>query len=161
MQRGFTLLEMILSIGMLAMLLFVGVQAETTMQNVLAGRGARQIESILDTAAQRARNGINGTNWGVYFAYDETTRFATQAVVFSGNAYATRDTSKDMVFTLGKSLKQTSVILSGSGASSGNDHEIVFVFESGSTTQYGSMTVTNFASTTQMSISSTGIAVRQ
>lgn len=161
MRRGFSLLEIVLAMGMLAMLFFVGLQAESVMQTVLAGRGARQVESVLGTAAQRARNGMNGTNWGAYFAYDNTTRFATQAVIYSGTTYASRDTTKDIVFPLGKSLKITSVSLSGAGVSSGSDHEINFTFLSGATTQYGSITITNFASTTQISIPATGIAVRQ
>lgn len=161
MARGFTLLETVLAIGLFAMLFLVGLQAQTAMQSVLAGRGSRQVESVLGTAAQRARNGLSGTNWGVYFVYDNTTRIATQAIIFSGSTYASRDTTKDLAFPLGNSLKFTDVSLSGAGVSSGNDHEIDFAFLSGTTTQYGSLTITNFASTTIIDIPATGIAVRR
>lgn len=161
MPRGFTLLEMVLSIGLLSVIFFVGFQADTVMQTVLAGSGARQVESILGTASIHARNGMNGTNWGTYFAYDETTRIATQAVVFSGSTYATRDVTKDVVFSLGRALRFTNVSLSGASPSSGNDHEIDFTFLTGATSQYGSLTIASYASNTQIDISSTGIAVRR
>lgn len=161
MPRGFTLLEMVLTIGILGMIFLVGLQSQTVMQNVLAGRGARQMESVLDTAAQHARNGANGTNWGVYLAYDNTTRIATQAVLFSGATYATRDTTQDVLFPFGRDLKFPNVSLSGASASSGNDHEIDFTYLSGLTSQYGSMTITSYGSTTIIDIPATGIAVRR
>lgn len=159
MQRGFTLLETIVTIGLLTILFLVGFQSETIMQTVLAGRGARQVESVLVTAAQRARNGVSGTNWGVYFDYNETSRVATRAIIFSGATYASRDTTKDTVFILGNSLKFTNVSFSGSIPSSGNDHEIDFVFLSGSTTQYGSITINNYAANTIIDIPVTGIPI--
>jgi len=161
MRRGFSLLEIVLSIGVLSALFFVGVQAESVMQNVLAGRGSRQMESVLATAAQKARNGQNGTGWGVYLSYDNTTKIATQAVIFSGNTYAARDVTKDLVFPLGRTLRFTNVSLSGAGVSSGVDHEIDFAYLSGATVQYGTITIANFASTTQITLPATGIAVRQ
>lgn len=160
MRRGFTLLEMVLTIGILATIFLVGLQANTILQNTLASRGARQMESVLDVAALRARNGVGGTNWGVYFAYDNTTRVASQAILFSGNTYATRDTTKDISFSFGRDLKFTNVSLQGAGASTGNDHEIDFTFLSGTTSQYGSVTIASYASTTVISIPAIGIAVR-
>lgn len=161
MSRGFTVLDMVLAIGLLAALFLVGFQSVTIMQTVLAGRGARQVESVLGTAEMRVRSGMSGTNWGVYFAYDNTTRLATQAVLFSGATYATRDATQDIVFPFGRSMQFTNVSLSGASASSGNDHEIDFLFLSGSTTQYGSMTISSYASTTQIDIPAIGIAVRR
>ncbi len=160
MSRGFTLFETVITIGILATIFLVGFQANTILQNVLASRGARQTESVLGTAALRARNGLNGTNWGVYFAYDETTRIPTQAVIFSGLTYASRDVTKDLLFPLSHQLRMTNVSLSGAGASSGNDHEIDFTFLSGSTSQYGSMTIESYTSTTQINIPATGIVTR-
>ena len=161
MPRGFSLLDTILALGLLAALFLIGFQADTIMQTVLAGRGARQVESVLGTAALRARSGLNGTNWGVYFAYDNTTRIATQAVLFSGTTYASRDVTRDIVFPFGRSLKFSNVSLSGVAPSSGNDHEIDFTFLTGQTAQYGSITIQSYASTTQIDIPAIGIAVRR
>ncbi len=161
MSRGFTLFETIVVIGILSSIFVVGLQVSTVFENVLAARGARQIESVLGTAAQRARSGVNGTNWGVYFAYDNTTRIPTSAIIFSGSTYVSRDVTKDIVFPLSDNLKFTDVSLSGASPSSGNDHEIDFTFLSGSTTQYGSLTISSYASTTQIDIPATGIAVRR
>jgi prepilin-type N-terminal cleavage/methylation domain-containing protein len=161
MPRGFTLLETVLVIGLISVLFFVGLQAESVMQSVLAGRGSRQIESVLGTAAQRARNGVNGSNWGVYFAYDNTTRVASQAVIYSGVSYISRDITKDTVFSLGSLLKFSNVSLSGAGVSTGNDHDINFTYLSGTTSQYGAVTITSLGSTTIIDVPVTGIAVRR
>ena len=125
----------------------------------MAGSGTRQVESVLVTAAQRARNGVNGTNWGVYFDYDEASRIASRAIIFSGATYSSRDTTKDTVFLLGNTMKFTNVSLGGSIPSNGNDHEIDFTFLSGATTQYGSVTIINYAANTIIDIPATGIPI--
>lgn len=159
MNRGFTLLETMITIGILGMIFLVGLQANTIFQNVLAGRGARQVESVLGLASMRARSGVQGTDWGVYFAYDDVTRKAVQAVIFSGSSYAARDASRDIVFPLGRDLTFPTVAFSGIAPSSLSDHEITFTFLSGATSQYGSMTIASYASSTQIDVSPTGIAV--
>ncbi|OGL64045.1 hypothetical protein A3C09_03170 [Candidatus Uhrbacteria bacterium RIFCSPHIGHO2_02_FULL_47_44] len=159
-SRGFTLLEVVLAIGILLVIFVVGFQADSVFQNVLAGRGSRQVESVLGLAAMRARNGMNGSNWGVYLAYDDVTRVASEAVLFSGASYASRDTTQDILFPLGRTLKFPSVQLSGALPSSGNDHEILFTFLTGETPHYGSLTVSSYAATTQIDIPATGIPVR-
>lgn len=160
MRRGFSLLEVVLALGLLAAFLVVGVQVETALQNTIASRGVRQLNHVLSIAHLRAQHGVNGTAWGVYFAYDESTRVGTQATVFSGTSYATRDTSQDLLFALGRDVRFTNIQLGGATPSGGNDHEIVFSPFSGSTNQYGSITVASFNSTLTWNISSSGTFVR-
>ncbi|MEI6511483.1 MAG: prepilin-type N-terminal cleavage/methylation domain-containing protein [Candidatus Uhrbacteria bacterium] len=158
--RGFSMLEILIVVSLLTALFGVGLSASSTLKNVIAARGARQVESLLLTAAGKARNGTGGTSWGLYLSYDATTRKASSATVFSGTSYAARDASKDKVFPLDKSLRLSTVLLSGSGSSSGNDHEVVFTAFSGTTTQYGSLTVDTYDRSTTIDVSPSGTIAR-
>ena len=158
--RGFTLLEVLVVISLMTALFGIGFSASSTLKNVIAERGARQVESLLLTAAGHARNGVGGTSWGLYLSYDPTTRKAITATLFSGTTYATRDAAKDIVFPLDKGLRLQTVLLSGSGASVGNDHEVVFAPFSGATAQYGSLTVDTYDRSTTIDISPSGTVAR-
>lgn len=158
--RGFTMLETLVIISLVITLFGIGLSASSTLKNVIAERGARQVESLLQTAAGRARNGLGGTSWGLYLSYDPVTRKAIQATVFSGSSFATRDASLDRVFALDGSLRMQSVVLSGSAPSAGNDQEIVFSSLSGSTTQYGSITVDTYDRSTVIDVSPSGTIAR-
>jgi len=155
--RGFTLIEIVIALAIFVVIVTLAVQMTSTIEQVLAGRASRQVEQLLFSAAGRARDGMSGTSWGVYLAYDNVTRIPTQATIFSGTSFATRDVSADVIFSLSSYLRMTNVSLSGAGASSGSDHEIVFATLSGATTQYGSMAIDAFGATTTISISSVGI----
>lgn len=154
------MLEVLVVISLLTALFGVGFSASTTLKNVIAERGARQVESLLLTASGRARSGTGGTGWGLYLSYDATTRKATSATLFSGTNYAARDATKDIVFPLDKSLRLPTVLLSGSGASAGNDHEVVFAPFSGATAQYGSLTVDTYDRSTTIDVSPSGTVAR-
>lgn len=158
--RGFTLLEVTLVIALLTTLFGVGFSAASTLRNIIAERGARQVESLLLTAAGRARNGVDGTSWGVYLPYDETSRQGAAATIFSGASYATRDAAKDIPYPLDESLRFTEAFLSGDGSSDGNDHEIVFGSQTGATEQYGSLTIDTHDKTVTIEISPSGTVAR-
>lgn len=158
--RGFTMLEVLVVVSILATLFGLGFSASNTLKNVIAARGARQVESLLLTAAGKARSGVGGTSWGLYVFYDPATRKAAGATIFSGTSYATRDATQDMVFPLDASLRLRTVLLSGGGASAGNDHEVVFSAFSGATTQYGSLTVDTHDRSTTIDVSPSGTVAR-
>lgn len=158
--KGFTLLEVLVVISLITALFGMGLSSASTLKNVIAERGARQVESILLTASHHARSGLGGTSWGIYLSYDATTRKAIGATLFSGTSYAARDTTKDMIFPLDASLRLQTVILSGSGASVGNDHEVVFSPFSGATAQYGSLTVDTYDRSTTIDVSPSGTVAR-
>ena len=158
--RGFTMLEMLMVVSLVTVLFGLGMSSSSTLKNVIAQRGARQVESYLMSAASRARSGVGGTSWGVYFSYDAVTRKASLATLFSGTSYASRDATKDIFFPLDATLRLSSVLLSGSGISTGSDHEVVFATLSGSTTQYGTVTVDTFDRSTVISVSSSGTISR-
>lgn len=158
--RGFTMLEVLVVVSLMTALFGVGFSASGTLKNVIAARGARQVESLLLTAAGKARSGVGGSSWGLYVFYDPTTRKAESATIFSGASYAARDAAKDMVFPLDGSLRLRTVLLSGSGASAGNDHEVVFSAFSGTTAQYGSLTVDTYDRSTTIDVSPSGTVAR-
>lgn len=158
--RGFTMLEVLVVVSLLTALFGIGFSASSTLKNVIAARGAKQVESLLLTASGRARSGVNGSNWGLYVFYDATTRKAASATIFSGASYAARDATKDMVFPLDGSLRLQTVTLSGSGPSAGNDHEVVFSAFSGATSQYGTLTVATYDRTTTIDVSPSGTVAR-
>lgn len=154
------MLEVLVVVSLLTALFGIGFSSTSTLKNVIAARGARQVESLLLTAAGQARNGVGGTSWGLYLSYDATTRKAISATLFSGTSYAARDATKDEVYPLDKSLRLPVVLLSGGGASAGNDHEVVFSAYSGATSQYGSLTVDTYDRSTTIDVSPSGTVAR-
>lgn len=139
----------------------LGFMALNSMyKTALTRAGSDSLEAALAQATTRARVGSQGTSWGVYLAYDDTTRIPTQVVVFSGSSYATRNTTHDIIYPLSSSPLITNATLQGAQMSTGNDHEIVFAALSGATTQYGTITLTHANQTVTLTVSPTGIVSR-
>lgn len=160
--HGFTLIELVIVVAIIALFFGIGFASLNAMYKTsLTRAGSDAVEAALTTAAERARAGSQGTSWGVYIAYDDTTRIPTEAVVFSGTNYASRNTIYDLSYPLSSSPLVTNVSLQGAGASSGNDHEVVFAALSGATSQYGTITLTYADKTVTLTISPTGIVTRQ
>jgi prepilin-type N-terminal cleavage/methylation domain-containing protein len=160
--QGFTLIELIISIAIIA--LVVGMSAfgaaQLAKQLYLAPADAA-LTHVLTTAARHARNGIGDSAWGVYIPYDEGTRQSTEAVLYKGVNYASRDQSADISFPIAETTQFTTMNLSGSAPSAGNDHEVNFTKLSGGTAQYGSMTITVFGQERIIAISEQGFATRE
>lgn len=150
------------TLGILGVLFAVGGISLTKLEDSIATRTSdREITYILTTAARKARHGVHGTNWGVYIPYDLTTRTTQTITVFSGDNYATRNTAYDVTYNVSDEIAFTTVDLSGSGPGTANDQEIIFNAFSGSTADYGSITVTWFGNTRTISIDEDGFIVRQ
>lgn len=160
--RGFTMIEVLVSIGILMLFFGLSFASLNAMHKTSIVRGSGDtVASAVSTAALRARAGAQGSPWGVYFDYDEVTRIPTKVVVFSGASYATRTTAYDIEYPLGESPVFTTVSLQGAGASSGNDHEVVFSALSGETAQYGTIVLTAQDKTSTITISAIGVPTRQ
>ena len=161
-SNGYTLIELVIVVAIIALFFGLGfVSLNAMYKTSLTRAGSDAVEAALMTAAERARVGSQGTAWGVYVAYDNTTRIPTQAVVFSGNSYATRNATYDLTYPLASSPLISNASLQGAGASSGNDNEVVFAVLSGDTEQYGSVTLTYADKTVTLTISPSGIVTRQ
>jgi prepilin-type N-terminal cleavage/methylation domain-containing protein len=158
---GFTLIELIIAVAILGTIFSAGLYGITRLNSAITEFSAHDIETMLGSAARRARSGVLGTSWGIYIPYDEQTRRASQVILFSGDSYATRDQNQDIISVFNEDIQFTSVDFSGSGGATGNDHEIVFEVFSGQTTQYGSITIETFESTRTISIPEIGIPVRE
>ncbi|HCC83360.1 TPA: hypothetical protein DEP96_00760 [Candidatus Uhrbacteria bacterium] len=160
--RGTTYVELILAVAILLVIFTFGGFALAKFQRSTAViAGDREIINAISMAARRARNGAAGTAWGVYLPYNDSTRSATNLTVFSGNTYATRTASRDLTFSVTPSILFASVDFSGSSADVTNSHEIVFAPLTGTTAQYGSMTLTWFGTSRTIVINSNGVPTRQ
>ncbi len=160
--QGYTLIELVVVVAIIALFFAIGFASLSAMYKTsLTRAGSDALEAALSTAAERARAGSQGTSWGVYFAYDDITRIPTEATVFSGTSYATRNVTYDLSYPLSPSPLITNASLQGAVSSAGNDHEIVFAALSGATTQYGTLTLTYADKTVVFTISPTGIVTRQ
>lgn len=155
-QKGFTILEILIVTSIFLIISLAGFGIFTSFQNVIAEIGLKEVEVVINSAANKARNGSNGTSWGVYFPYDELSRKTESAIIFSGDSYATRETNADINMEFSDSIQFVDVSVSGAGVSDGNDHEIVFDSFSGETAQYGEISVQAFSSATTIVVSKHG-----
>jgi prepilin-type N-terminal cleavage/methylation domain-containing protein len=161
-QKGFTLIELIISIAIISFV--VGLSAfgasQLAKQLYLAPADAAMTH-VLTTAARHARNGIGDSAWGVYIPYDETTRQSTEAILYKGSSYASRDQSADISFPISETTRFTTMNLSGASPTSGNDHEVNFTKRSGDTSNYGTITLTVFGQERIIAVSAEGFATRE
>lgn len=159
--RGITTLEILLVIALMAVLSLISIASFSRLQKTSANTSSdREIATIMTLAARRARSGHSGSSWGVYLTYDETTRAAQSATLFSGTSYATRTTALDIIYPLAQQIKLTSVDFSGTSPDVTNSHEIVFQYLTGNTTQYGSIIFEWFDQQRTLTVPSHGIPVR-
>ncbi|MFH1253101.1 MAG: type II secretion system protein [Candidatus Uhrbacteria bacterium] len=156
-KKGFTLLETVLAVGILSLLFFLGLNIVTSTQKTASRQSAKTIEQIFQTAATRARDGVNGSAWGVYIPYDEATRSTTEAILFSGISYAARNVALDIVYPISSQLDFTS--FKNNPASIGNDHEVVFAYLTGQTSNTGFLIMDFFEDSMMISFSATGLPV--
>jgi prepilin-type N-terminal cleavage/methylation domain-containing protein len=161
-SNGFTLLEIVITLAIIGILFAVAGVALGRLQQSIAKRASdREILAILSSATQKARHGLQGTAWGVYIPYDQTTRSTGTATIFSGTSYATRNPANDVLYSINEDIHFISVDFSGSAPDTTNDHEIVFSALTGATTQSGSLTLQWYNTTRTLSVSADGIATRQ
>ncbi|NQV90416.1 prepilin-type N-terminal cleavage/methylation domain-containing protein [Candidatus Uhrbacteria bacterium] len=161
-RKGFTIVEVLISISILSMLFAIGATGASRMsKRLLIGPSDAYLENILTTASRRARDGVEGGSWGVYLPYDEETRNLSEVVVFKGSSYATRDSAFDQVFPYANKTDFITVDFSGAGVDTTNDHEVIFMLYSGQTSQYGSVDLEVFGVARTVRISPEGFITRE
>ena len=159
-HAGISTIELLVTVALIILLFGLGSQVISSIQRT-AVSDSRDLKNILSTAARHARSGIAGSAWGVYLPYDEDTRTTDRIVVFSGASYATRNSTRDIIFIFDSKARFATVSLAGDSPSSGSDHEIVFSLYSGETTQHGSIILESFGKRSTIAISPLGIPVRE
>lgn len=160
-RKGFSLVEIVITVAIIAMLFAIGALAVSVASARFAERSAEvKIHDILLTAQRMARSGEADSSWGVYIPYDETSRRTESIVLFAGDSYATRDVSYDIVQPIPNYMRFTSVELQGTNPSDGNDHEIVFERVTGNTDDYGQITIDVYSRTIIVHIFENGLEVK-
>ena len=138
-HTGFTLIELILSVGVLSILLMIMVpltQRYITRNNIDVS--ANVVVQDLYRAQHLARSGENNGNWGVRVQSGVVT-------VFQGDSYASRNQSKDETYSFA-----TSIVVTG-------QNEYVFNKFTGKPSSAGSTTLTTNSDTKVISVSSDGV----
>ncbi len=132
-MRGFTLLEMMLSVALLSLVFGMSYTLYTNVayQNEL-DQAARSSQALLRKAALYSGAVNDDSQWGVRF-------MPTEAVLFKGGSYAARDTVYDEVVSL-------------EGAATGGDLEYVFNKVSGEPEAPGITTLSNQATAESLQI---------
>ena len=138
LRRGFTLVEVIIVVGMMTVLaLFtVVITAGSYTRNVLESE-RDSVVSFLWRARARAIHNINQTGHGLFIT-------TSSYIVFQGNSYAARSSTLDEVFP------------KSGGITSSGLSEIVFQPPEGSSASTGTITLTNQAKSAMIIINGEG-----
>lgn len=161
-SAGLTLFEAVITIGIIGFLFSLSaLGASQTSKRLLIGPSDGYLESIFMTASRRARDGVEGSAWGVYLPYDEQSRKLNEVLVFKGLSYASRDSIFDQTFSFSEHTEFVTVDFSGVAPDSVNDHEVVFERYSGETAMYGSVELEVFGEIRSVTISEEGFVTRE
>lgn len=158
-QRGFTFIELIVALGIFAGIVLITIPSISKLGNSHSSGPANVLSSLMISTTRHARSGDNASAWGVYLPYDDVTRTTNEVILFSGDSYATRDTTQDLSYAFDDQALFTTVELSGSAPSGGSDHETVFSALTGETNLYGTISITFRNQTTTINISPSGFII--
>jgi prepilin-type N-terminal cleavage/methylation domain-containing protein len=138
--RGFTLLEVLLSVAIIGVLAGVGaVVYEKSLSSQNVSLSQKAIVDSLYRAESLARDGASASSWGVAIA-------SNHVVVYKGASYATRDTTADDdIYTI-----PVTIAVSG-------DSEVPFPALFDTLSRAYSITLTFNATPTTISISKEGL----
>lgn len=130
MKRGFTLVEIMVVIGILSLLiLVVSVNIRSFQTHSQVTQAAEELASILREAQSRSMAVVNGQNHGIHFDEDSNAYTLFEGTVFSEGA------PTNVVYSLDISIELTSVSLADAGS------DVVFEKLTGSTTDSGLVTI--------------------
>ncbi len=94
MKKGFSLLEMILSLALVGLVLAISLPLSQSYQNQNNFREVKdQLVSMIRKAQLFSQGSIEDSGWGVYIS-------STAATLFKGSSFALRDFSYDEVYDL-------------------------------------------------------------
>lgn len=157
MKRGFTLIEIVVVVGVLLILLTIVFSSIRLTNASLQAKTHQEVHSMLMEASRLARNGVANSDWGVYFQYDGVSGEAIRATLYAGENYAARNTQYDRFTEFDPSVIFSAVSLSDVSTWTGNGDEVTFESMTGETHQTGSITLTTANKQTIVSVNTSGI----
>lgn len=130
-MRGITLTELLVVIGILVVLSSIAIPVFLTFyQESDLSNAGQELVSGLKVARSKTLAAEAASRWGVYFSTS-----TQQHILFSGETYATRDSSFDKATNLPKSVEFYQVNLAGT------NQEVVFERLTGKTQNLGSVSL--------------------
>lgn len=127
-SKGISLIELLMTVGILIILAGAAMPAIYSFQNESdLNDTVGEIINILRLARSKTLASDGATQWGTYFT---TSTSPHQYTLFEGTAYAARVTSSDEVYKLPKSLEFSKIDFQG-------EDEVVFDKVVGTTNQFG------------------------
>lgn len=145
-QRGFTLVELLIVIGIFVLTVTVsGIFTSVSKNNRDLNDVSVQMVDTLRRARHQTITGNQDVVWGIHF---ETDRY----VLFQGDTYSSVD-PENIEFVLPGSVQISAISLTGGGS------EVIFDDKFGNTSTDGTITLqsTNATTTTQIIINSAGL----
>ncbi|MCH7828739.1 prepilin-type N-terminal cleavage/methylation domain-containing protein [Patescibacteria group bacterium] len=138
-QRGFTLIEILVVVGIIVLFLGLSIPQLRSFQQVsyLENTG-KEVVATLRLAKSRTLASEGALQYGVYF---DTLSTPNQYTLFQGSSYAARDPAEDQVTELSKTI-EISVISLGGG------NEVVFLRLTGQASVQGTITFRRIADPT-------------
>lgn len=142
-NKGFTLIEILIVVGILAVLIAVVSPAFSTMRNneVLKSTTA-DIVSAIDKARSQTLASVNSLEYGVHFE-------SSKIVIFQGTTYSSGDANNEDIF-ISSPASISNINLTGGAV------DVYFDRLSGAPSKTGTITVSVSSSTKTITISTTG-----
>ncbi|MBI4117666.1 MAG: type II secretion system protein [Parcubacteria group bacterium] len=138
-RQGFTLVELLLTMAIMGILvLLLGSFFVSRFKATDHRTTVWEMVDAVRRAQTHAMNGLGNNSWGVHFE-------SAQYVLFKGSSYNLSD-PENIAFPLANLLSVSVISLNGGGS------DVIFSKASGTTTQYGTITVLNSNDSTTKSI---------
>lgn len=156
-KPGFTLIEIIVVVGVLLILLTIVFSSIRLTNDSLRAKTHQEVFSMLMEASRLARDGVADSDWGVYFEYENGTKSAIRATLYAGENYASRDTQYDRFTSFDDSILFSDVNLVDIAPWTGNGSEVTFESMSGEPHQTGAIELTTASKQTIVILEQAGI----
>lgn len=154
--KGFTLMEIVVVTGITVTLFAFGLSAFSSFERSLKKDMHQETISLLTEAARKARAGVHGSSWGVYFDINEETNILQSMTLFSGDTYETRNTSHDSRVFSSPPIEIEEFSITDIPTHISNGYEIVFQKERGTPFQTGTILLHSNDSRSTIEINSSG-----
>lgn len=159
MKKGFTLLEIVIVLGLTMLLIAIVFSSLRIASDSLRAKTHQEIYSQLLSASRRARDGAENSDWGLYFNIDQITNEANYLILFAGESYESRDTEYDLLTDIDPEIIFSDISLSDVAPFVGNGFEVSFSATTGEPHQTGSITLQSGEKETLITIDTTGIPI--